>query len=326
MLISRVADHCFWFGRYLERAHVTARSLAVTRELHLGAELDDRQSWLPAVIVAGERERFNELEGADRVEDAEVVQHYMVWNRENPSSLVNSVRAVRANGRSIRDRLSTEAWEALNELHLWMKSDAAQKDFARDRHDFYARVSRRMVLVTGLLRSTMLRSEPLDFIRLGAMLERAGQTARTVDVHHHAITMARPHVVVDTALWLGLLRACEGFQPFMSHNRGRVSGRAVANFLVQEPRFPRSVAHAVESAERRLASIRPETDDDDDDDRPGESTQRRLAALHRWLGTRFKPGISDGELHEGLTYVVDEVHAICDLVGVEFLGYESAAE
>ena len=29
-MISRVADHCFWFGRYLERAESTARLLQVT--------------------------------------------------------------------------------------------------------------------------------------------------------------------------------------------------------------------------------------------------------------------------------------------------------
>lgn len=322
MLISRVADHCFWFGRYLERAHVTARTMAVTRELALGADLEDNQSWKPAVIVAGEEERFNELEGADKAEDAEVVQNYMVWREENPSSLRNSVRAVRANGRSIRDRLSTEAWETVNELHLWMKSDKSRRLYEKDRHQFFEKVSRSMVLATGQLRSTMMTSEPLDFIRLGSMLERAGQTARTVDVHHHAIGLAQAHVVVDTALWLGLLRACGGFHPFMGHNRGRVSGRAVANFLVLEPRFPRSVAYAVQSALKRLNSIRPAGVED----YPGTATHRRLSALSRWGESRFEHGIPEGELHEALTHVVDEVHAICNLVGVEFLGYETAAE
>ena len=35
VVISRVADHCFWFGRYLERAESTARLLQVTRTLAL---------------------------------------------------------------------------------------------------------------------------------------------------------------------------------------------------------------------------------------------------------------------------------------------------
>ena len=38
-MISRVADHCFWLGRYLERAESTARLLQVTRALAFDAEL-----------------------------------------------------------------------------------------------------------------------------------------------------------------------------------------------------------------------------------------------------------------------------------------------
>ena len=34
-MISRVADHCFWLGRYLERAEHTARLLDVNINLML---------------------------------------------------------------------------------------------------------------------------------------------------------------------------------------------------------------------------------------------------------------------------------------------------
>src|SRR5262249_32293802 len=44
-MISRVADHCFWLGRYLERAEHTARVLHVTATLALDAELSPRQTW-----------------------------------------------------------------------------------------------------------------------------------------------------------------------------------------------------------------------------------------------------------------------------------------
>ena len=45
-MISRVADHCFWFGRYLERTESTARVLFVTRNLALDTELSDqRGAW-----------------------------------------------------------------------------------------------------------------------------------------------------------------------------------------------------------------------------------------------------------------------------------------
>ncbi len=315
MLVSRVADHCFWFGRYLERAESGARTLAATRETMLGAERAEPISWLPMIIVAGEQQRFAELIGEAQAEDGEVAQEYMVWDLRTLSSLHATVRAARDNARSIRDHLSQEAWEQINGLHLWMKSADAREEYERDRHGFYARIRRSMLLLTGIMRSTMLRDDALEFIRLGAVLERAGQTARILDVHHHAITFSRPHVVVDTALWLGFLRACAGFEPFMRRNRGRVSGEGVAEFLVLEPRFPRSIRYALDSARQRVDAVRPASGTG-----PGERTQEHLARLRGWLVERGPDMLRDGQIHELLTHVVDEVHGVANDISADFLG------
>ena len=53
-MIARVADHCFWLGRYIERAESTARVLQVTGALALDAELPPVRCWYPVVIVAGQ--------------------------------------------------------------------------------------------------------------------------------------------------------------------------------------------------------------------------------------------------------------------------------
>jgi uncharacterized alpha-E superfamily protein len=52
-MISRVADHCFWLGRYLERVESAARVLGVTRNLALDVGLNPRHLWLPVIIVSG---------------------------------------------------------------------------------------------------------------------------------------------------------------------------------------------------------------------------------------------------------------------------------
>jgi uncharacterized alpha-E superfamily protein len=329
MLISRVADHCFWFGRYLERTEATARSLASTRDALMGrealpgAELEDRQSWLPVIIAAGEQAGFAathpEVEQAAR--DGELVQNYMVWELRNPSSLRASIQAVRWNARTIRDHLSSEVWEQINGLHWWIDLDAddsAKRTFVEDRHAFYTRIAQTMALIAGLLRTTMLRDEPLDFIILGTMLERAGQTARILDVQHHALELNKPHVVVGTALWLALLRACGGYDTFMRRHRGRVSGHAVAAFLIQDPRFPRSIGFALDAAAGRLAAIRPIAQTD----LPGLRAQQRLLELHAWLVACEPERLVDDQLHDVLTRVVDDVHSICADFAFEFLGQQ----
>ncbi len=313
MLISRVADHCFWFGRYIERAESAARTLGSTRETMLGAERAARFSWLPVIIAAGEQDRFAELIGEARAEHGEVVQTYLVWDLRTLSSLHATVRAARDNARSIRDHLSQEAWEQINGLHLWMASGDAREEWDRDRHGFYGRIRRSMLLLTGIMRSTMLRDDALEFIRLGAVLERANQTARVLDVHHHAITQDRPHLVLDNALWLGLLRACAGFEPFMRRNRGRVSGEGVAEFLVLERRFPRSLRYSLDSALARVDAIRSPSG-------PGARSQRHLAELRAWLLEFGPETLRDGRIHELTTHVIDEVHGCATDIARDFLG------
>lgn len=332
-MISRVADHCFWFGRYLERIESVARILAVTQNLALDAELSPFQCWMPVVIVAGQKEHFTARHGEEAADDGELVQRYMSLDEDNPTSLSRSSSAARWNARSIREVVSVEAWETANELHLWMGSEEAREEFRSSRYAFYQRARHLAQLCLGLTQSTMLHDAPLDFIWLGVLMERVGQTARTLDVHHHALTQLEPplsessgqaqggvrrrHRVVETALWLSLLRACSGFEPFMKLNQGQVSPQAVAQFLLFEPRFPRSIRHCVHAAFARLCDIRPP----ESATLPGGECLERLHLLHQWVADRAAEPFDPLSVHAALTHVVDETATICDGIGRELLGY-----
>ena len=313
-MISRVADHLFWLGRYLERAESSARVCLVTRNLALDGELTPRQAWQPAVIVSGEEEQFRALHGDEAFADGEKVQHHLTWEERNMGSLHRSVAAARENARSIRDVVSLETWEAVNELHLYL-SGAGREAWREDRHGFYRHVRQGAQLCLGVVHATMLHDDAFDFIMLGVYLERAGQTARILDVHHHALSRMAAHQVVEVALWLALLRACSGFEPFMKRFQGKASPGAVARFLVLDARFPRSVNHCLHLAGKRLARVR-----SPDADLRGHSLSR-LRALETWVVDEAGPHVDAGELHELLTHVVDETHAIANDLGRELFGY-----
>jgi uncharacterized alpha-E superfamily protein len=316
-LISRVADCCLWLGRYVERSESSARVLQATLNLALDGELTPRQSWLPVIIVAGEEPAFLRRYGDSALEDGELVQHHLVWDEECPVSLCRSVSAARDNARSIREVLSPEAWESINELHLWLANPAAQKEWNAHRDGVYRRVRQATQLCLGLLRSTMLHDTALDFMWMGVLLERVGQTARLLDVHHHALVAFGPtHHVVETTVWLALLRACSGVEPFMKTHAGRVTGTEVAEFLLREERFPRSIAYCVNSAYERFCAIRPP----EDHDLPGGESLERLCALREWLPSR-SIRTEPGALHEILTHVVDETGAIGVAMSRELFGY-----
>jgi uncharacterized alpha-E superfamily protein len=321
-VISRVADHCFWFGRYVERTESTARLLATTHALALDAELEPAQCWRPVVVVAGEEERYRQRIDADGGGDAawgdgERIERLLTWDDGTAVSIRRSTGAARWNARQIREVVSLEAWEAINELHLWLATDAAERQWRDHRYDMYRRVRSATQLCLGLLRSTMLHDEPLDFIWLGVLLERVSQTARILDVHHHAVTtMPRRHEVVETSLWLYLLRSLSGFEPFMKRHQGRVGKDAVARFLIGEDRFPRSIAYCVRSAYERLAAIRPPAATD----LPGGQTLERLRVLDELVRAERRELRDPDDVHQLLTEVVDETHAICESLGREMFG------
>jgi uncharacterized alpha-E superfamily protein len=319
-MISRVADHCFWFGRYLERAESAARVLHVTNNLALDAELPPQQCWLPVVIVSGEREQFLAKHGEEAASDGEIVQEYLTWADDNLTSLIRSVSAARENARSIREVVSLEAFQTINELYLWIHGPEARATYARNRYEFYRHIRQASQLVLGLLRSTMLHDTPLDFIWLGTMLERVGQTARVLDVHHHAFTtLPARHQIIETALWLSLLRACSGFEPFMKRSQGRVTGDAVAAFLILEPAFPRSIRYCVHAAFDRLSSIRPPGAQK----LPGAEGLARLGELDGYLRQTSSEALS-GTIHDLLTHVVNETAAVCNDIARELFGLATA--
>jgi uncharacterized alpha-E superfamily protein len=305
-VISRVADHCFWVGRYIERAESTARLLQVTRALAFDAELPPLHCWRPLVIVSGQYAEFVANFGADAAGNGDVVQRYMTWAPENPVSIRNSIRSSREGVRSIREVLGHEIWQATNELFLWFVGEEAASKYQQDRDEVYRNVRRSTQLCLGLVRSTMMHDTPMDFLWLGVLLERIGQTARTLDMHHHIQGAAEgQQPLLQTALWLSLLRACSGFEAFMRRQQGRVSRDAAVQFLLFEARFPRSLRYCIRSAvglARRVAP--PEAKG------AMAAARTRLEALDRWLDDQEAKGIPLS-VHALLTHVVDEAGATC---------------
>jgi uncharacterized alpha-E superfamily protein len=314
-MISRVADNCFWLGRYLERAESGSRVLRVTLALALDGILPPAQVWGSALTVSGEDEAFAARFEPNARGDGEVVQEYLTWNTANPASIVCSAWAARENARSIREVVSLEVWEAINEFHLWLQDKRGRVDYGLHRDGFYRQVRASTQLILGAIQNSMLHDNAFDFISLGILLERVGQTARILDVHHHALLQLTSSVVLEETLWLTLLRACSGFEPFMKRSAGRVTPSAVAAFLLLEPKFPRSIRFCLHHASKRLASIR----SPDEAVLPKLESQLRLRALEAFIAEQPRWLEGRESLHQLLTHIVEETAMACAELGRELL-------
>ena len=312
-MISRVAEHCYWLARYLERAENTARVLDVNHTVLLDFHVPVEQQWRPVLIISGIHDQ--------PAATAEAVQEYMTWDPANPSSIASSLARARENARIIREVISAEMWERINFYHLWMTGPAARAGYESSRHEFYAQVKRINQLVHGICDATMSHGEAWEFFRLGAHLERASQTARILDVKYYTLLPTAEDVgtPTDNAHWVAILMSCSGYEPFHKKPRPLPSdpGAAVAEFLIFDDQFPRSVRRCLWECETALAAaagLAP--------GRPPTDPELRVRALIGWLDDHSIGDLIGAGLHESLTHVVDSVHAIGNAIYHTFFAPE----
>ena len=250
-MISRVAEHCFWMSRYLERAENTARILDVNLALLLDYVVPPEQQWRPLLIISG----IYDMPGAP---EEEAVQNYMTWEPDNRCSIIASLESARENARIIREVISAEMWERLNFYHHWMQGPAARALYNSNRSEFYAQIRRINQLLHGIADGTMAHGEPWEFFQLGKALERTCQTARILDVKYHMLLPRTEQVgaPVDNAHWVAILTSCSGYEPFHKKVRPPMdTGIAVADFLIFEPKFPRSVRYCLGECQKAAHAI-----------------------------------------------------------------------
>jgi len=306
-MISRVAGSCFWLQRYVERAESMARLLRVNRSFILDVPVEVDEHY-PLIIVSGEQARFDELIGKEHADAGDVVEDYLTWDERNPVSIKSSLYWARENARTTREVISSEMWETLNDAWNFLRRGQGRRTWGRDRDQFYKRIKESCDLFQAYSLSTLLEGEALDFMRLGKWLERAIQTARMMDVKHHALGPSRGGVQspVETAHWSALLYSCGASEAYYKHTPRRPDGLSIASFLLSEPKLPRSVLGSLTRAQSTLRRIR-------ESGHPklgGEADDRLATLVARVRGLELQT-LESGGIHEELTLVIDETARIC---------------
>ena len=118
-MLSRVADSVYWMSRYIERAENVARFIEVNLNLMLDLPVGSAQQWQPLVETTGDAEKFAKRYG--KATQNNVIK-FLTFDPENVNSILSSLRAARENARSVREIISSEMWEQLNQFYLMVNS------------------------------------------------------------------------------------------------------------------------------------------------------------------------------------------------------------
>ncbi len=252
-MLSRVANSIYWMCRYIERAENVARFISVNLNLLLDMPSEEGKHWKPIIMTTGDQELF---EKEDPTYNQERVIRFLTFDRNNPNSILRCLASARENGRSIREIISSEMWEHLNNFYLELASEQSVDMALQDPHRFFKIIQMRSHLFTGLLDSTMSHGEAWNFARIGMMMERADKTSRILDVKYFMLLpqASLVNAPIDHIQWMAVLKSASAFEMFRKEHHN-ITPRKVADFLIFDSQFPRSIRHCINKAKICLHRI-----------------------------------------------------------------------
>lgn len=252
-MLSRVANSVYWMCRYIERAENVARFIGVNLNLLLDLPLDAGLQWAPMIATTGDQKQFEE---SYQEYSQENVIRFLTFDRQYQNSIISCMQAARESARSVREIISTEMWEQLNRFYIELK-EAEHSGFAQnDPHKFFLMIKMRGHMFSGLLYSTMSHGEPWHFARMGLMIERADKVSRILDVKYYSLLPTEDHAVIayDNIQWAAVLKSASAHDMYRKRFH-RITPKQVADFLIFDAEFPRSIRHCVANAHDSLHRI-----------------------------------------------------------------------
>src|SRR5450432_2276202 len=249
-MLSRVAEAIYWSSRYVERAENVARFIDVNMNLLLDSPIEQRSGWESLVMITGDQGLF--AKRSDKATPQAVTQ-FLTFDSEYPNSMLASVASDRENARTVRDIISREMWQELNEFYLMVVQAARPGASREELSEFCSRVKRAGIYFEGVTNATLSRGEAWHFARLGRMLERADKTSRILDVKYFLLLPAGSGVgtTIDQLGWTALLNSASALQMYRQCYHV-TSPATVAKFLLLNRDFPRSIQHCVIQSQASL--------------------------------------------------------------------------
>lgn len=253
-MLSRVASNLCWMGRYLERAENTARLINVNFNLLLDLPKSIVLGWEPIVDIISNRDDFYEFHS--EATETNVI-HFMVADEKNIGSIVGSLDAARENARTIREIIPREAWEQINELYLFAKSNGKKASARRTRYEFLTEIIESIQKITGILVGCMTHDEAYQFMQIGRNIERADMTTRIIDVRSASLLQETEteQSAFENLQWMSVLKSLTAYQMYRREVRLRIRRSDVLKFLLLEQRFPRSLLHTLKQVQHCIEQL-----------------------------------------------------------------------
>ncbi len=290
MLLSRTADALYWISRYLERAEHAARLIDVRLDQGLDRTPD---GWQFDRLYASLRLKPPD----ERVPGPAELVDLLIFDLRNRDSVASCITAARENARQVREEISQDMWEQVNGLYLRLRDAHAEGTWTGRPHYLCRMVIEGVHLFQGVTDASMGHGEGWQYLQVGRLLERADVTAALLDLHFK--DSSRAGGSADHTEWVGLLRSCSALESYCRCYTAELRRERIAEFLLLNPEFPRSVRFAAAGVESALRGV-------------SQMTARGTSGRPERLAGRLHASLDYGQVDEILN---DDPHAYLEGIG-----------
>jgi uncharacterized alpha-E superfamily protein len=239
-MLSRVAESLYWMARNVERAEDLARLIDVTATRSVDRFEDAQPRWHALYTVSGVAvPEEGPLDRTRAIDD-------VVFDAASRFSIAASVRIARQNAVGVRAELTTEVWECINGLYLFVEAQSARAVGPDGTSTFLRSVRDTAQAFGGICDATLAHDDAWEFLRIGRFLERARMTSRVLRAADGDVG---PHV------WQLTLEACCASAPFARARRQSSDPVEALAFLALSPVFPRSLRFCAREVDAALHSL-----------------------------------------------------------------------
>ncbi len=257
-ILSRVADSIYWLNRYVERVENYARLIETYQQISLENPEVTEPLWLALVESTADTAGFNETYA--EIGQQNVIE-YLTFNRKNPNSILSCLYLAKENARSIREKISKDMWESINELYnevaaAAMLGSAASLSGATGLNAFFRDIRRSCHAFYGISDGTLNHDETYFFALLGRAIERADKTTRILDLQSYMLSHETQVEFGEGQIFLGLalLRATSAHEMF-SQSYAKITVENILEFLLLSRTFPRAIIASLLQIEYALRGL-----------------------------------------------------------------------
>ena len=239
-MLGKTAAHIFWMFRYLERCENTARIINASHFISLTQKQNITNQWDSILNVGGNKSFF--LSKYDEVNKSAVI-NFTLRDKTNPSSVLSLIGNARKNARVVRNNLTKEVFETINETYLILSNIFKRPINEKNLLNTLSIIRTKCQLARGTLHGTMLRDDTYILARMGTFIERADNTSRILDIKYYVLLPSVGFVgsAVDNAQWENILRSVSAYRSYNWLNEYEFNPSGICRYLILDERLPRSL-------------------------------------------------------------------------------------